>query len=529
MKDHHINRLSMLILVLSLLFTAACNYYKPIPTSPSLSSDAKSKEIASQSQRTFIVRSNQGNFLLKNVNVRLDKEDIIGILESIPEEHQTYIKDEKLTYSYDSKTKPVLQELHIYAPLDPTAKIGSTVTIPISSIARMEIIERDKKRSTTNSIILATGVTLGALALAAIVTSASAANDVANIPIPAPNPNPFNPPGNSCPFVRVNDGNEFVFQGEVFGGALFHSVARQDYLPLPSLSMGQELRIMISNERNEHQYIDLADLLLVEHAAGEKVLVDHNGNLMRVNAIEKPTEAVLNNQKEMLNRISESDNVFCSFNDVDKSSSTNELIVKFDHPGEGKELALYLNLRDSPWLEYIFEQFMSMYGDEFKAFEETMDSKPAEELYLWQEIHQVPLTISVKTTDGWKEVSKTRFVGPVMNREIAISLEGIELKEPVIEVSFKTGFLYWEIDQIALAAVSRISPESIQILKPSVAIDEKGKDKLRLISELDDLFLEQPVPGDKAYLTYQFKEFSGNKTYSAFLHTGGYYKQGNRF
>jgi hypothetical protein len=527
MKDHLINRLSMLILVLSLIFIVACNYYKPIPTSPSLSSSAKTKEIASQSQRTFIVRSNQGDFLLKNVNVRLDKEDMTGILESVPEYHQTYIKDEKLRYSYDSKTKPVLQELHIYAPLDPASKIGSTVTIPISSIARMEIIERDKKRSTTNTIILATGVTLGALAVAAIITSASVANDVSKIPIPTPKP--IEPEGMSCPFISAYDGEDFIFQGEAFGGALFHSVARQDYLPLPSMSFGPELQLMISNERKEHMYIDVADLLLVEHSAGDKVLVDPNGNLMRAHAMGTPKEAIMNGQKEMLNRISELDNVFCSFNDIDQSSSINELIVKFDHPGEGKELGLYLNLRDSPWLEYIFEKFMSKYGDQFQAFDKEMDTKSAEELYLWQEIHQVPLTISVKTTKGWKEVTKTRFVGPVMNREIAISLEGIELKEPIIEVSFKTGFLYWEIDQIALATVSRISTESIRVLKPSVAIDEKGKDKLRLISELDDQFLEQPVRGNKAYLTYQFKEFSGYKAYSAFLQTGGYYKVHHEF
>ncbi len=522
MKDHLINRLSMLILVLSLLFIAACNYYKPIPISPSLSSSAKTKEIGSQSQRTFIVRSNQGNFLLKNVNVRLDKEDMTGILESIPEDHQAYIKDEKLTYSYDSKTKPVLQELHIYAPLEPTAKIGSMVTIPISSISRMEIIERDKKRSTTNTILLAVGVTAGTAAVIGII-SASSAPDINWTPTPTPT-KPLEPEGMSCPFVSAYDGEDFIFQGEAFGGALFHSVARQDYLPLPSMSFGPELRLMISNERKEHMYIDVADLLLVEHSAGDKVLVDPNGNLIRVHAMGKPKEAIMNGQKEMLNRISELDNVFCSFNDTDQSSSINELIVKFDHPGRGKDLSLYLNLRDSPWLEHIFEQFMSKYGEEYKAFEETMDTKSAEELYLWQEIHQVPLTISVKTTEGWKEVTKTRFVGPVMNREIAISLDGIELKDPIIEVSFKTGFLYWEIDQIALATVSRISPESIQILKPSVAIDEKGKDKLRLISELDDQFLEQPVRGNKAYLTYQFKEFSGSKTYSAFLHTGGYYK-----
>jgi len=520
MEDHHINRLSILCLALGLLFVGACNYYKPVTTSPSMSTSAKSRELASMSQKTFIIRSNQGDFLLKNVNVRLEEEDLVGILASVPEDHQVYINDEKSKYSYNSKTQSVLQELHIYAPLDTDAKIGSMVFIPISNIAKMEMIEKDKAKSTSNTIILATGVTLGALAVVAIIGALAMDFDVDYTPSPT---NPTQPPGMSCPFVSVYDGNDFVLQGETFGGALFHSVARQDYLPLPSMAIRSELQIMISNERLEYQYIDMADLLLVEHAPGDKVLVDPKGPLFIVHDMLKPKEAVMNGREEMLDRITESDYIFCSFNDMVHSSSLNELIVKFDHPGKGKELALYLNLRDSPWLEYIFEQYMSMYGEEYKAFMETMNTKSEEELYLWQEMNLVPLTISVNTREGWKEVTKTRFVGPVMNREIAISLEGMDLNEPIIEVSLKTGFLYWEIDQLALASVSRVSPNSIRVLKPSVAIDEEGKDKLPLIYELDDRFLEQPETGNKVYLTYQFKEFSEIKSYSAILHTSGYY------
>ena len=179
MKDHHINRLSKLILILSLLFTASCNYYKPILTSPSLSSSAKSKEIASMSQRAFIIRSNQGDFLLKNVNVKLDEEELIGMLGPIPEEHQTYIKDKSSNFSYDSETKPVLQELHLYVPLDPDVKFGSIVTIPISSIEKMEVIERDKKRSTTNSIIYGVGLLILPLVLFFIIFSSQLTQAIA--------------------------------------------------------------------------------------------------------------------------------------------------------------------------------------------------------------------------------------------------------------------------------------------------------------------------------------------------------------
>ena len=179
MKNHPISRFSKFILVLSILFTAACNYYKPILTSPSLSSSAKSKEIASMSQRAFIIRSNQGDFLLKNVNVQVDEEELIGMLGPIPEEHQTYIDDKYSKFSYDSETKPVLQELHLYVPLDSDVKFGSIVTIPISSITKMEIIERDKKRSTTNSIIYGVGLLILPLVLFFIIFSSQLTQAIA--------------------------------------------------------------------------------------------------------------------------------------------------------------------------------------------------------------------------------------------------------------------------------------------------------------------------------------------------------------
>lgn len=515
MKDHHINQLSMVIVVWSLLFVGACNYYKPIPTSSKYSPSDKTKEIASLNEKTFIIRSNRGDFLLQNPAVLLDQEALTGTLQLVPEENQLYIKDDSKKYAYSSSNPAVLQELHVYTPLDSTAKIGAKVSIPVSGISKMELIQKDKSKSSTNTIILASGVTLGALAVAAVIAAAATAEAI-DRSIPSE--------PSSCPFVSAYDGKEFVFQGESFGGALFPSIARQDYLPLPSIEMGPKVQLLISNERNEHQFIDMADLLLVEHAPNEKVLVDPQGPQFLVHEMKKPKGAILNNKNEMLDRITESDNVYCSFNDMASSSLLNELIVKFDHPAQGKDLALYLNLRDSPWLEYIFEQYMSMYGEDYQAFEKSMEAKSAEELYQWQEMNLVPLTISVKTKGGWKEVSKTRFVGPVTNREIAISFEGIELNEPIVEVSFKTGFLFWEIDQISLASVTKVSPESIQVLKPSIAENETGKDQLGLISELDDKFLEQPETGNKTYLTYQFGEFSKSKAYTAFLHTGGYYK-----
>ena len=156
MEDHIINRLAVVILALSLFFVGACNYYRPIMTSPSMSTSAKTKEIAAMAEKTFIIRSNQGDYLLKNVQVRLEEEDIVGVLDAVPEDHQVYIKDEKGRYSYSSKTQSVLQEIHIYTPLEATDNIGSMVFIPISNIAKIGVM-LSESFCKMSSVVFSTG------------------------------------------------------------------------------------------------------------------------------------------------------------------------------------------------------------------------------------------------------------------------------------------------------------------------------------------------------------------------------------
>jgi hypothetical protein len=153
-----------LILVLGLFVTHGCNYYKPL-LSASSTPTAKSKEIEAMGQKTFIVRSDRGDFLLKNVNIRLEEEELVGVLETVPEQFRTYIDDTKSKYKYKSGDPSVLSEVHLYTILDDSAKLGDTVTIPISNVTKMETIQRDKSRSTTNTFWTVVGVSAVAFAM----------------------------------------------------------------------------------------------------------------------------------------------------------------------------------------------------------------------------------------------------------------------------------------------------------------------------------------------------------------------------
>lgn len=517
MKKRLTNQISGISLLVALLISNACNYYKPVSSSSGSSTKQKAEQITALSERVLILRSSLGDFLLNGVNVDMEKEELSGVLSVLPEEHTTYVNDPEGKYSYKPGDSRVTSEVHLFADLGSDVSLGKTLILPISKISKIEVIERDKGRSSGNTILAISAVTVGTIAVIAIISSVSGDDDAS----PPANPND---PSSSCPYISVHDGEDYVLQGETFGGSIFPSLAREDYIHLSAASIGSEVSVLISNELKEHQFIDMADLVVVEHGDSDKILLDNQGIFKRVKGEVLPKNAILNQGIDVQKKITSSDNTTCSFNDISNLSSINELVVQFDNPGKGKNLSVFLNMKNSQWFEYLFAEFSSKYGDRYTDWVNLQKSKSPDKLIEWQESQQMPLQISVKTANGWAEVTKHNFVGPLMNREVLVSLDGFELEGPVVELAFKTGFLFWEIDQIALMEVENVSKNLIQTIKPFQAKDESERNVLKELADLDGIYLEQPSIGNKAYIKYQIADFSKGKSYSTFLHTKGYYE-----
>ncbi|MCH6232382.1 hypothetical protein [Cognataquiflexum rubidum] len=503
MKEKLLNRIPGLILIFGFLMSVGCNYYKPIPKSASATPETKASQIDSLNQKTFIVHSSQGIFLMRNMQINKERQELEATLDVVPPQHQTYINDIDGKFRYKSSAPAVLHEVHIYTDMDEIGEVGTNVVIPLSDISKIELIERDKGRSDGNTVLAVIGITIGTLALISAIYVLTKS---------------------SCPFVSVYDGQNYALQGETFGGAIYPSLAREDFVPLPAAAIGNEVKVQISNELKERQYTDMADLILVEHQPGDQITVSPNGQLHLVKQNIAPTSAVLNDRTDMLDQVRVTDNIPCSFNDLSHPSSVNELVLKFDNPGEGKKLSLQVDMRNSMWLDFLMADFTSRFGSKYVSWTEEQKKRPAQELIAWQEKQNMPLTIAVKTKDGWKLVEKVKTIGPLMNREVAISLEDFDLGNAPIEISLTTGFMFWEIDRVSLTEVGAVADNSIQILKPSQAIDEKDRDILTPILEKDGIYLEQHQIGNRAYLTYDVREYSKEKAYSAFLYTKGYYE-----
>ncbi|MCR9016818.1 hypothetical protein [Aquiflexum gelatinilyticum] len=503
MNEKLISRMSSLVFVFAIFLFYGCNYYKPVTKNLSASPETKVDQIDSLSQKTFILHIENRVFLMRNTYINKEKQKLEATLEEVPMIHQTYLMDDTGKFKYDPKSPNVLHEVHVYANLDEKKRLGDQVVIPVQNINRIELIERDKQRSSGNTVLAVVGITVGTLAVISAIVALTKS---------------------SCPFVSVHDGENYALQGETFGGAIYPSLAREDFVPLPAAAIGREIKVQISNELKERQYTDMADLILVEHNSGDQILVSPDGQLYLAKQNIKPISATLNGRSDMLDQVSATDNIPCSFNDLSHASSVNELVLNFDNPGEKKKLVLQVDMRNSMWLDFLMAEFTSNFGSRYVSWVEEQKKRPAQDFIDWQENQNMPLTVAVKTKDGWKLVEKVKTIGPLMNREVAISLEGFDLGSEPIEISLITGFMFWEIDRISLTEVSPVAESAIQVLKPYKARDEKDRDILSPIIEKDGIYLEQLQIGNRAYLTYQVNDFSKEKEYSAFFYTKGYYE-----
>jgi hypothetical protein len=478
----------------------ACHYYKPVNK---YNPGSNPKIFDSLMQKTFIIHSERGIFMLRSMQLFPEREELSGILSDVPEYHKMYLNDKSGKYKYTVKAPQVLQEVHVFTKLDSSARIDQNIAIPFKDITRLEVIERDKGKSTGVTILAVVGITIGTMA---IVTAIAAALK------------------ESCPFISVYDGNEYVLQGETFGGAIYPSLAREDFVPLPSAAIGSEVKVMVSNELKERQFTDFANLLLAEHAPGQQVLSTPGGNLMLVANAVVPKMAILNNSRNMLQMVKDLDNTPCAFNDTSAGTPVNRLVMTFDKPSGSKKLGLQLSMRNSYWLEYTFQELTRHFGDRYNQWVEQQKQKPGEQIIQWQESQHMPLTISIKSGDAWKEIMKIKTIGPLMNRDLIIPLDQLPGNAADIEVAFSTGFMFWEVDQVRIAEIEPLPESSIRYLKPSAAVDESGKNVMNPLREKDSKFLEQPEPGKRAYITYKVPDFSPSKAYSAFLHSSGYYE-----
>lgn len=493
------------IVVLLIAAQACKNYYK-VSANSDISVVTDTTNTANMN-RFFILRSGPEAFFMKNIVLSHDRKSLNCTLVALPAEHTLHLHNGRggnMRYKLDEPEAAVINEVHMYTVRDSAAVAGRNYFLPFNKITKIEVLEKDKGRTSGSYFLGGLAVTAGVIVVAAVIIAATKS---------------------SCPFVSAYDGNNMVLQGEIYGGAIYPQMARDDYMRLQMApDSNGNLRVQISNELKEKQFTDIAELMVVTHDKNVQMMVDEHGKLYSVSAPVLPLTATVANRDVLPLLNQKNDDRFYSFDDTLLSTGVNQLKLSFNKPANAKKAKLVLRLKNTYWLDVTYGKMTEGFGSYYNTFIKQQYSKPLADLKRWTKEQEMPLHVELNTNSGWQTAGDITTFGPLADRETVIPLDLSNITGNNFDVQLSSGFMFWDIDY---AAVDYSDDQDFEVsnIKPSKATDEKGQDLTHLVSNADGSYLEQPVPGNAAVIDYKYKPLSDkNKTQTFILHAKGYYE-----
>ena len=517
--------LSLIFALLNL--TVGCYYYKVKVVKSGYSNMKEIKDA-----RRYIILHHEGRAWHFN-NIQIKNNNIEGDLEPLPYNRMKY-KTTSPRYSnrYKPKEKYVLDEAHLYLE-DPefnvTSYKSSNVSIPLTSIVRIELYDPDSGNTTASWDNTVTGC---AIATAGIGIAAVIAAVIAAIVIVAILISDFSK--GLCPFVYTYNSTGYNFTGEIYSGSIGPTLERHDYLPLPHADgSNNEYKIKITNELKEKQHTNLAELIIIDHPKQTRSLIDKYGTIHTLSDPQLPISCVSLSGQSVNQQLNKRDNCFYSGGengeDQDFAHAQQEenimdgIILEFIKPVKTDTGKLIINGKNSLWMEYVYGQFTELFGNRYNKWQESLKKGNAEKQRKWKVEQGIPILVYIETRYGWEFVDYINAIGPLASKDIVLPIDLSKSRSDTARIKLKYGFMFWDIDYAAMDFSANV-PVEINYLAPKSATDQAGNDVSEFIENDDPLYLHQPNIGDEVVLTFDVPVLETGFERTIILHSKGYYE-----
>ena len=391
--------------------------------------------------------------------------------------------------------------------------------LPFSSIKQYDIYSKNQKK--THDITMGVVFAVIGAGLAAIIIPISIANYAGMT---------------SCPFIYTYTGNDWVFNGEIFGGAVLRTLERNDYLALPAGNTipGGNYKVKMANRLEEIQYINQADLLVVNHDSSVKVLVDKYGEVQTVKQPLPPCEARDSRGNDVLALISSADLQTCDFDEEPdtRASCMNYTDLAFTSDSNPDSCKILVKGHNTLWIDQLTNSLFEMMGKKYPYWIRYMDRKPEGTQMKWVLSQGLPLRVYLKKGQEWHAADYFDIVGPVAAREMVLPLDVRDawtmdttdgMPRYTLNIRLVTGYNFWEVDYAGLDLTEN-SPVEIIEVKPDAATDQDGMEVRDLLAADDDQYLVQEETGNEAIMEFTLPP-NATASRSIFLHSKGYYHQ----
>lgn len=492
---------SFLSLFLTLAFLnliISCSYYNV--RSVTTSSETMSSQIDefNKTQKYAVMHSGPNTWHLNNLVLNEDNKTISGMVQAVDPNHiPRKPRELKRVHRYSSKETP-LNEVHFYISTNNIPDFGSQITIPFSEINSISVNDKNSGRSIANAFLGTIGVIAGIFIIILATKS-------------------------SCPFIYVKNGEEYVFTGELYPGIITANQQRDDYLLLPNLTkVNNEYSIKITNELKEIQYTDFVQLLEINHPNNVKVLLDKNGDLHTFSNIISPNNVLADNLIIDNNPTLIKDNNSYLFNsEIINSSSIRNIELEFNKPQHIENAKLFLTVKNSMWLDYVFGKFNQQFGTYYSQFQKDQQTVSIEKSTKWINEQNIPLSIYLKTASGWELVDRINTVGPMASRDIAVPIDLSNIVGDEVVIKLETGFMFWEVDYAGIDFTENLALD-VKYINPYEALDGNNN-VTNLLLTSDQNYFVQPNIGDEVVVNFKINESSLDLNRTFFLKNRGYY------
>jgi len=380
--------------------------------------------------------------------------------------------------------------------------------LPLDQVQRYWVERRDFSTGRTVALISVVGVV-------AIATAVGISN--------ANRPKVVNTGG--CPFVYSWDGHQFVFDAELFGGAVARGLQREDYSELPHLqAYNGAYRVLINDELAETDYTDRLELLAVDHRAGTSVGIDDSGKLYSLHALQVPLSAHDERGADLLPWLASNDRrIWEALPATDPGGQLrHEIHLAFSKPADARTAKFLVHAGTGEWGLRMLNTLFGLYGQDLASKLASLDGNPidAQALKIWSATEDLyALKVWVEEPTGWQV--RGMIPGGGMGARV-VELDVSQVKGDQVHIRLQPPAGFWAINSAAIdfsleqtLTVNRIAPQS--------ARTSAGKDVSPELQATDGSYYTA-IKGDSVSVGFDAPQERPGMSRTVFLHSNGYYR-----
>jgi hypothetical protein len=384
--------------------------------------------------------------------------------------------------------------------------------IPLSDVVQVQVHGGNAKL---------TGFVIGAIVDAVIIIAA-----LDGPPPPPPCGPETTPCYTSCPFVYSFDGEKYVLDTEVFGGALFEAAQRTDRASLQHLEEAAgAYRLRLTNELEEIQHVDAVKLLVVDHPPGTRVVPSLDGRLHTLTAPVAPERAEDLRGADVRGLVAGDGGGWLS-NPLahDRPGDGRDgVVLEFRRPPDASAVTLAFRAQSTQWASVMLRRMLGLHGRDQQAWTERMNADAsARGAFLGALRREGLLTIRVWDGATWREAGVLANMAEAVTRDQAVRVDLASIPGDVLRVRLDAAAGLWILRR-AEADFSAPVPLRLTSVSPTAVRTAAGDDIRDELLAVDGVRYTMHPGAESADLAFDAPPRAAGMERSHLVEATGYY------